>query len=221
MKKNKGWLVFGIVMLILIIDQVLKVYIKLNYHWGEKHCIAGGKLCLYFIENKGMAWGTELTFLGEYGKPALTIFRIFAAIAIGYYIHTMIKAKAHLGFIITLSLILAGALGNIIDSIFYGMIFTMSPERTTMVAQLVPWGQGYERFLHGHVVDMFSTPLFDWPLWMPFIGGNTFFGPIFNVADSAITTGVFSILLFQKKFFPNKVEESPKLSENKSETSIE
>lgn len=198
---------FGIVLLILIIDQVLKFYIKLNYHWGEKHCIAGGKLCLHFIENKGMAWGTELTFLGEYGKPALTIFRIFAAFAIGYYINLMVKAKAHLGFIITLAMILAGAIGNILDSIFYGMIFSASPERTTIVAEMVGWGKGYEKMLYGHVVDMFSTPLFVWPQWVPFIGGNTFFGPIFNVADSAITTGVFIILIFQKKFFPKKQEE--------------
>ena len=109
---KKGWLVFGIVLLILIIDQWLKFYIKLNYHWGETHCILGGKFCFQFIENKGMAWGIELGFLGDMGKPALTIFRIFASIAIGYYIHLMIKAKAHIGFVITLSMILAGAIGN-------------------------------------------------------------------------------------------------------------
>lgn len=209
--KNKGWLVFGIVFFILLIDQALKFYIKLNYHWGEQHCILGGKLCLHFIENKGMAWGLELGFLGDLGKPALTIFRIFASFAIGYYIHTMIKAKAHIGFIITLSMILAGAIGNIIDSLFYGLIFTESTEYTSIVAERVGMfsGQGYEKFLHGHVVDMLSTPLWVWPQWVPFLGGNTFFGPIFNVADSAITIGVLTILIFQKVFFKeeDKVEE--------------
>lgn len=214
MKQKRGWLVFGIVLLILIIDQILKFYIKLNFYWGETHCIANGKLCFQFIENRGMAWGIELGFLGDLGKPVLTLFRIVASFAIGYYIHLMIKAKAHLGFIITLSMILAGAMGNIIDSLFYGMIFSESSPHLRNVAELVPFGKGYESFLHGHVVDMLSCPLFDWPHWVPKIGGNTFFGPIFNVADSAITTGVITILIFQKKFFhPNTDIRDSKLVE--------
>jgi signal peptidase II len=201
---NKGWWAAGIVLLILVIDQVLKFYIKLNYELHEDHCVWGGRLCLLFLENRGMAWGLEIPFFGKYGKPMLTIFRLAAATAIIYYIRLMIRQQAHTGFILTLSMILAGALGNIIDSVFYGLIFSEST--SYQVAELFPAGGGYERFLYGHVVDMFHCPIIDtyWPSWMPFgLGGRNFvfFSPVFNVADSAITTGVILILIFQKKFF--------------------
>lgn len=204
MKSNKGWLVIGIVLLILIIDQWLKFHIKLNYELREDHCIMGKKLCLLFLENRGMAWGLEIPFFGKYGKPMLTIFRLFAAGAIIYYIRLMIRQKAHTGFIITLAMILAGAIGNIIDSMFYGMIFSASTPST--VAELFPEGGGYAPFLYGHVVDMFYCPILEWnwPKWMPFgMSGKhfVFFSPVFNVADSAITTGVILILIFQKWFF--------------------
>lgn len=216
-------MVAGIVMLILIADQVLKFYIKLNFHWGEWYGILDNRLRLHFLENRGMAWGMELPLLGEFAKPALTLFRIFAAAAIIWYIRKMIREGAHKGFIITLSMILAGALGNIIDSMFYGMIFSESVPGSRTVATLFPPGGGYAPFLHGHVVDMFYCPIirFDWPGWAPFgLAGKEFefFSPVFNIADSAITIGVFSILIFQKKFFPEdripgyRAEESPDAS---------
>jgi signal peptidase II len=215
-KSNKGWLVFGIVFLILLIDQSLKFYIKLNYHYGEWHGILNNSLRLHFLENRGMAWGLEIPFFGHYGKPLLTIFRLFAAGAIIYYIRMMDKAKAHTGFIITLAMILAGALGNILDSMFYGMIFSESVAGSGLTATFLPHGGGYAGFLYGNVVDMFYCPIirFDWPEWMPFgMAGKEFefFSPVFNVADSAITSGVILILLFQNKFFPRK--KLPKNSE--------
>jgi len=202
-------MVVGIVLLILIIDQTLKFYIKLNFHWGEWYGILGNSLRLHFLENRGMAWGMELPLLGDLAKPMLTIFRMVAAVAIIYYIRLMIKREAHLGFIITLAMILAGALGNILDSMFYGIIFSESIPGSRTVATLFPEGGGYAAFLHGHVVDMFYCPMirFDWPAWVPFgLAGKEFefFSPVFNVADSCITTGVFSILIFQNKFFPDK-----------------
>ncbi len=155
---------------------------------------------LKFLENEGMAYG--MSFGGEVGKVFLSLFRIFAVGAISYYIRMQIKAKAPLAFIFALSLILAGAIGNIIDSLVYGLIFTNSHYQ---VAELVPFGQGYGSFLHGKVVDMLSVTLFDYrlPSWFPFIGGQhrTFFGAIFNVADSAISIGVVIILIFQRSFF--------------------
>lgn len=207
MNSNKGWLVFGVVILILIIDQALKFYIKLNFELRQDTCILGGKLCLLFLENRGMAWGWEIPFFGKFGKPMLTIFRLGAAAAIIYYIRLMIREQAHTGFIITLGMILAGAIGNIIDSLFYGMIFSASTP--VQVAELFPEGGGYASFLHGHVVDMFFCPIieFYWPEWMPFgMAGRhfLFFSPVFNVADSAITTGVILILIFQKRFFQHK-----------------
>ena len=226
MRSKQGWLVVGIVLLILVIDQSLKFYIKLNFHWGEWYGILGNSLRLHFLENRGMAWGLELPYLGDMAKPMLTIFRMFAAAAIIYYIRLMIRKGAHLGFIITLSMILAGALGNILDSMFYGLIFSESVPGSRVVAELFPEGGGYAAFLHGHVVDMFYCPMirFDWPDWVPFgLAGNEFefFSPVFNVADSAITTGVFSILIFQNKFFPeNKTGEDANEIGNSTEDSI-
>jgi len=205
-------MVAGIVLLILIIDQTLKFYIKLNFHWGEWYGILNNSLRLHFLENRGMAWGLELPYLGDMAKPMLTVFRMFAAGAIIYYIRRMIRKEAHIGFIITLSMILAGAMGNILDSMFYGMIFSESIPGSRTVATLFPEGGGYAPFLYGHVVDMFYCPLirFDWPQWVPFgLAGKEFefFSPVFNVADSAITTGVFSILIFQNKFFPENASQ--------------
>ena len=202
MKSSKGWIIAGVVLLILVLDQWLKLHIKLNYTIGQETLLLGEKIRLHFLENPGMAWGFQLGFLGDIGKPVLTIFRLVAASLIIYYIRLMLKQKAHFGFVLTLGMILAGAVGNIIDSAFYGMIFTESTRYE--VAQMVPWGQGYESLLHGHVVDMFYCPLFTWPDWVPFLGGGKFFSPVFNVADSAITVGVFIILIFQKVFFASR-----------------
>ena len=201
------YLVLLTLLIILTGDQVLKFWIKLNFAEGDGMSLIGNWAHLKFLENEGMAYG--MTFGGKIGKVFLTLFRIFAVIAISYYIRLQIKAKASLGFIFALSLILAGAIGNIIDSLVYGLIFTTSEYQ---VAELVPFGQGYGSFLHGKVVDMLSLTLFDYrlPNFFPFIGGEhrTFFGAIFNVADSAITIGVTIILLFQRSFFKEELKEA-------------
>ena len=163
--------------------------------------VIGNWFILKFIENDGMAFGLDLP--GDNGKLVLTLFRIVAVIAIGIYLRHLIMIKSHPGLVLSVSLILAGALGNIIDSVFYGVIFSESTQFTT--ASFLPEGGGYGTLLHGHVVDMFYFPVLRgyWPEWIPFKGGDPFefFRPVFNIADSAITLGVFIILIFQKSFF--------------------
>lgn len=196
-----------IILLILIADQALKFYIKLNYHMGEHHWMLGKWFELHFVENKGMAWGWE--FGGSFGKIFLTLFRLFAVFFGVYYIAKIVREKQNRGFIICVALIFAGAVGNLIDSLFYGLIFTESPEHTLETAKLVSPGNGYGGFFHGKVVDMLHFPLIEnaqWPQWVPWIGGDNFefFGPVFNIADAAISVGVITILLFQNRFFNHK-----------------
>lgn len=167
---------------------------------GEEIRVAGDWFIIHFTENNGMAFGME--FAGEYGKLALSVFRIIAVGGIGYYLYTQVKRGAPTGLVVSISLILAGALGNILDSAFYGLIFN---ESMTQVATLFPEDGGYAGFLHGRVVDMLYFPVMDgtFPDWLPKWGGDhfVFFRPVFNVADSAITVGVFMIILFQKRYF--------------------
>lgn len=195
-----------IIILILLADQALKFFIKTNYYMNEEHKIAGNWFRVHFVENKGMAWGWE--FGGNFGKIFLTLFRLFAVVFGFFYIGKIVKEKMHRGFIICVALIFAGAVGNLIDSLFYGLIFTESPEGTTLVANAVSPGNGYGGFFHGKVVDMLYFPIFDghWPQWMPLVGGDRFefFSPVFNIADAAISAGVISILVFQKRFFQRK-----------------
>jgi len=188
---------------VLIIDQVVKLWIKTNMMLGQEYKVFGDWFIIHFTENNGMAFGME--FWGVYGKIALSIFRILAVTGIGYYLYTLIKKKEKTGYIISISLILAGALGNIIDSAFYGMIFNDS---FMQVASLFPEGGGYSSFLHGKVVDMFYFPIAQgtYPSWFPFNANEPFifFRPVFNIADSAISIGVAIIILFQRKFFLKK-----------------
>lgn len=178
------------------------------------------KARLHFIENEGMAFGLKLDW--EYGKLLLSLFRIVAVSFLAWFISTLIKRDYSFGVLLSFALILAGATGNIIDSTFYGLIFEESARHGRNIAQMVPWGEGYAPALHGKVVDMFHFPLFEfvWPEWIPKIGGNRFefFRPVFNIADAAITTGVFILILFNRSFFKEEEElEKDKEIENTEE----
>lgn len=191
------------VFLVLFIDQCIKLYIKANYPIGEVHRIADW-FRITFTENPGMAFGLE--FGGNYGKLALSLFRVAAVVAGAFYIKKIVNEGEHKGFIVCVSLILAGALGNILDSAFYGLMFGYSDE--WQVAQFMPTEGGYAGFLQGYVVDMFYFPIYQgqFPSWVPIWGGEPFefFSAIFNFADMAISFGVGIILVFQKSFFKAK-----------------
>lgn len=188
------------IILILVFDQVLKIWIKTHMMIGDEIPLFGNWGMLHFIENNGMAFGMEMG--GKPGKLILSIFRIVAIFGIGWFLVSLIQKKTNLGLILAISAILAGAIGNIIDSAFYGMIFN---ESYNQVATLFPPEGGYSSFLHGKVVDMFYFPVINtiWPDWSPIRPGQSliFFRPVFNIADSAITCGVLAIILFQKKMF--------------------
>ncbi len=198
--KKSHWSVL-LVLVILIADQVTKILVKTSMHADEMIPLISDRVFIYFVENPGMAFGFE--FGGNWGKLFLTIFRLIASGFIIYYISTLIKKNAPLDVIIGLSVILAGALGNIIDSAFYGILFGKSTFGS--VAEFLPEGGGYAPFLQGHVVDMIYCPVLrgTYPDWFPVWAGEpfTFFKPIFNIADSAITVGVFYLIIFQRKFF--------------------
>ena len=177
--------------------------------YGEQINLLGRWLRLFFIENEGMAWGWK--FGGEFGKLILTIFRLVAVIFGVFYIRSIVSKKYHRGFIICVAMIFAGALGNLIDSMFYGLIFSPSEDGAAL-ATMFPEGGGYAGFLHGKVVDMIWMPIIEnkvLPSWIPFWGGErfTFFSPIFNIADASISIGVIAILVFQKRFFKKKPHE--------------
>ncbi len=200
--------VVALIILLLVADQALKVYIKTHYYMDEEHKVIGNWARLHFVENAGMAWGYELG--GSTGKLLLTLFRLIAVFFGVYYIIKIVKEQMHKGFILCVALIFAGAVGNLIDSLFYGLIFTESPKYSTDVAQLVPYGKGYGTFLYGKVVDMFYFPIleFHWPTSLPWIGGDKFefFSPVFNLADACISVGVITILLFQNRFFKKETK---------------
>jgi signal peptidase II len=206
-----------IVLLILFADQALKIWVKTSFNLHESRHLLGDRAQLYFVENMGMAYGWS--FGGDWGKLALTVFRMIAVVFGTWYIGQIIAKKYHKGFIICAALIYAGAIGNLIDSMFYGMIFDKGMISDPARAGFIYYeglakfsNKGYSSFLHGNVVDMLYFPVIKghFPKWSPYKPGEyfEFFRPIFNIADAAISTGVISILVFQKRFFAKK-EEKP------------
>jgi len=202
MKLSKGFWAILVIVLLLVADQTLKIWIKTHLLLGEDIRITGW-FYIHFVENNGMAMGIEVM-----GKLFLSIFRIIASIAIIYYLYRLVKKNFSLRFILCVSLIFAGAVGNILDSIFYGVIFSEST--LYQVSTLFPLEGGYGTWLRGKVVDMFFFPLFqfDWPSWMPWIGGKefVFFQYIFNLADAYISVGFIVLLLFFRKTFSESFE---------------
>jgi len=191
-----------IIVLVLLIDQISKFYIKTNFSLGEEVPVFDWFRIL-FVENEGMAWGTKIP--GEYGKLFLTLFRLVAIVGIGYWLWDSVRKNGSRILIAAIALIFAGAFGNIIDSVFYGVIFNDSYGQ---VAEFMPAQGGYGTLFHGKVVDMLYFPLWqgNLPEWIPFWGGNyfTFFEPVFNIADTAISAGVILLLLFNKRAFPKE-----------------
>jgi len=194
-----------IVVLILIIDQALKFWIKTHLYMQQEFVILPNWFRIHFIENEGMAYG--LKFGGDFGKILLTLFRLVAVVIGFWYMRKLVTQKFHTGLLICGSLILAGAAGNLIDSMFYGLIFSDS---SYDIARFMPKEGGYGAFLHGRVVDMLYFPIYEGylPKWIPIKGGDyfIFFRPVFNIADAAISTGVITILVFQRRFFSKRVE---------------
>lgn len=193
----KSWVIWAIVVALIALDQVVKFSVKTSMTLGESHNVLGDWFRWCFVENEGAAFGMSLG--GEYGKLALSIFRLVAIGALVWFIRHLRKHEAPTGVLVGFAMILAGAIGNMIDSAFYGMIFSEST--FTTVATLFPEGGGYAPFLHGKVVDMLFFPLFYWPDWLPLIGGQLFFSPVFNFADSYITISVLYMLIFQWRYF--------------------
>jgi len=189
-----------IIILVLVIDQTFKMWIKTHMILGQEYKILGDWFIIHFTENNGMAFGME--FWGKGGKAFLTIFRIVAVVGIGWYLKMLIAQKAPKMVVISIALIMAGALGNILDSVFYGVIFD---ESFYQIAEFMPNDGGYSTWLHGRVVDMLYFPIFSghYPSWFPFWANQEFifFRPVFNIADSAITAGVAYILFFERSFF--------------------
>jgi len=189
---------FLIALVVIIIDQVSKLLVWRYMHIHEEVNVIGDWFRLHYLLNPGMAFG--IRWQSEFGKMALTLFRIAAMFGIGYYLYKMILRGAHRGFLVSMALILGGAIGNVIDSTFYGVFLNNAPLDS-------PY-----KWFHGQVIDMLFFPIFNfyWPEWVPVLGGSNFefFSPVFNIADSSIFVGVVSILIFQKKFFREK-EEAP------------
>ena len=201
---SKGQLSILIIFSVLIIDQIIKIWVKTNMFWHESIRITDW-FFIYFTENNGMAFGMEII-----GKLFLTSFRIIAVVLIIWYLIKIVKRNLKTGYIVCISLILAGAIGNIIDCVFYGVLFSESTHSS--LATFVPIGEGYSEWFYGKVVDMFYFPIIDtnWPEWMPFVGGEhfIFFSPIFNFADAAISCGIIALILFYGKYLNDTMNRS-------------
>ena len=192
---KQGWVAVLIVLSILVIDQIIKIWVKTHMTLHEQIEILSW-FKIVFIENNGMAYGMEIG-----SKLVLSLFRVVAISVLAYYMVGLVKRQARWGYLVCLSMIMAGAVGNLLDSMFYGLVFNASSEFYT--SYFVPFGTGYAPFLMGKVVDMFYFPLIvtTWPDWVPVVGGNpyVFFSPIFNFADASISVGVVMLLLFYRK----------------------
>lgn len=211
---QKKWIAILTIVLVLVIDQALKIWVKTNILYGDGFNMFGLSWArIHFIENEGMAFG--LSYGGETGKYILSIFRILMAGFLIYLLKSLFDKNESKGLIIAFSLVIAGAVGNIIDSMFYGLIFSESYFHGGL-ATIFPEGGGYGKFLTGKVVDMLYFPMIDttWPEWLPVIGGNRFefFRPVFNIADSSIFCGVVTILLFYRHFFKSTPQENNQTS---------
>jgi signal peptidase II len=203
-------------LVVLLVDQISKIWVKTNMYLDESITVFDDWFFIHFIENPGMAFGLQLG--GSTGKLFLSLFRLVAIALIAWYLRGQLKTGAHKGFIFSVALVLAGAIGNMIDSAFYGIIFSESPKYLPHVAVMFPPEGGYAGFLQGKVVDMFYFPLIDsaWPQWVPWLGGDRlhFFAPVFNVADSAISVGMALILINQKNFLKEPESEPSAVSES-------
>ncbi|MBR5829278.1 MAG: lipoprotein signal peptidase [Bacteroidaceae bacterium] len=197
--RKRSWIVLSLLTLAIVADQVIKIAVKTSMQLGEGIMVFGEWFQIRFIENNGMAFGMEL-----FGKLFLTSFRMVAVCFLIYYLVTLLRsAQKPFGYVICIAMVLAGALGNLVDCLFYGEIFSSS---LGQVATFVPWGEGYASFMQGRVVDMFYFPLFTWPDWLPLVGGDIFFAPVFNFADACISCSVFALLIFYRDII-FKVEE--------------
>ena len=231
---KKQILIVGLIVLgILALDQIIKIYIKSNFSPFESYDLIGSWLRLEYIENQGMAFGATLFGGSMWGKLSLSLFRVFAIVGISYYWYTQAKKNMRLEFLIAVGLILAGATGNLIDSMAYDYIFEYNPcisfnhlEGSGVISDCGFLGEQETRhtgFLYGNVVDMFKFHAF-WPEWMPWIGGNEVFPAIWNVADASISIGVIMVFLRHRRYFDNKTktDSEPSQSEVESvETKIE
>lgn len=202
---NRHWVALAVILSVILFDQIFKIWIKTNMYLGQEFSVFGNWFIIHFVENNGMAFGLE--FGGDIGKIVLSVFRIIAVSAIGYYLFSYAKKGAKVGLIIAGSLIFSGALGNILDSAFYGLIFNDSYHQ---ISEFMPADGGYAPFLFGKVVDMLYFPMFSgtFPDWLPIWGGDNylFFRPVFNIADTAISVGIGMIIVFQKRFFEEETK---------------
>lgn len=219
-QKKQYIIIFALMAVILLIDQAVKILVKTNMHIGEEIPLIGNWCLLHFVENEGFAFG--MAFGGNLGKIILSVFRFVASAGVLWYLLRSVKRGTRTSLVICLSLIFVGAVGNLIDSCFYGLIFN---ESYYNVAQLFPTEGGYAPFLRGRVVDMFYFPIIDstWPSWIPFIGGShfTFFNAIFNVADAAITIGAIWLIIDQLFIANNQQTENKNITDTTKSTEEE